>query len=480
MSLMRAPAPGQGGHRAERIAIQRAELTLEVDDVAKAAAAAAEIADARGGFAENQTVTDERTGWVSLRVPAERLDESLAALAGLGREKSRSVSSEDVTEQYLDLETRLRNARELRDRLRALLAKGDDGDGPRRRRDRARARADRDRVDGRAADAPEGPGRPRDRHGDPRAEAHPRAARLRGEGDRVGGRQALRDSLAALALAALLAARPPRRSPQASSSACSRTTRTVSRRTPRSTTRRAASRSSGRRRARTTSRSSRRTSAGTRSSSGAGDAWTVEQGNASRFVGTALCALLCDGAGLTLATALPREAILALASRPYEACSGWILGANDCLATKGFLHARILLGGEYEVHFVNTHLDAGRAPEDRAARAAELAQLRAYLEREAAGAALVLGGDLNLDAANAEDAALRDEFARALGLADTGAAAADGEPWTKLDYLYHRDGGAVVLELLEAGEAREFVDDAGAPLSDHPALFARLRARPAF
>jgi Domain of unknown function (DUF4349) len=122
--LMRAPAPGQGGYRAERIAIRRAELTLEVEDVAKAAAAAAQVAEARGGFAENQTVTDERTGWVSLRVPADRLDETLAALAALGHEKSRSVSSEDVTEQYLDLETRLRNARELRDRLRALLAKG--------------------------------------------------------------------------------------------------------------------------------------------------------------------------------------------------------------------------------------------------------------------------------------------------------------------------------------------------------------------
>lgn len=124
MAMMRAPDSEQGGYRAERIAIRRAELTLEVDDVAKAAAAAAQVAEARGGFAENQTVTDERTGWVSLRVPAERLDEALAALAALGREKSRSVSSQDVTEQYLDLETRLRNARELRDRLRALLAKG--------------------------------------------------------------------------------------------------------------------------------------------------------------------------------------------------------------------------------------------------------------------------------------------------------------------------------------------------------------------
>jgi endonuclease/exonuclease/phosphatase family metal-dependent hydrolase len=213
---------------------------------------------------------------------------------------------------------------------------------------------------------------------------------------------------------------------------------------------------------------------------GSDGAWTTLHGNASRFAGTALCALLCDGAGLTLAIPPSRAAIVALATRPYDACSGWILGANDCLATKGFQHARIVLGGEYEVHFVNTHLDAGRAPEDRDARRAELAQLRAYLEREAAGAALVLGGDLNLDAADAEDAALRDDFARALGLADTGAAAADGTPWTKLDYLFRRDGSAVVLELLEAGEASEFVDDAGAPLSDHPALFARLRARPPF
>jgi hypothetical protein len=208
--------------------------------------------------------------------------------------------------------------------------------------------------------------------------------------------------------------------------------------------------------------------------------WTVEQGNPSRFAGSSLCLLLCDGAGLTLATHLPREAIRGLTSRAYAACSGWILGANDCLATKGFMHARILLGGEYEVHVVNTHLDAGSAPEDRAARRAELAELRAYLEREAAGAPIVLGGDLNLNAANAADVAIRDEFAAALGLADTGAAAAPETGWERLDYLYRRDGSAVRLEVVEVGEAREFVDDAGAPLSDHPAIFARLRARPAF
>jgi endonuclease/exonuclease/phosphatase family metal-dependent hydrolase len=207
--------------------------------------------------------------------------------------------------------------------------------------------------------------------------------------------------------------------------------------------------------------------------------FVLERGNESRFRGSLFCALACDGSGLTFATRLPRSALVELDSVAYLACSGWVGGANDCLATKGFQHARLLLPGGLELHLVNTHLDAGRAPADRAARRTQLERLRRRLERTAAGAALVLGGDLNLDAADPRDAALRDEFARALGLADTGAAPAPGGPWRRLDYLYRRDGAAVLVQVLEAGEAREFSDGAR-PLSDHPALSVRLRVRPVF
>jgi endonuclease/exonuclease/phosphatase family metal-dependent hydrolase len=211
---------------------------------------------------------------------------------------------------------------------------------------------------------------------------------------------------------------------------------------------------------------------------GAHGLW-IQRGNPSRFRDSLLCRLLCEGSGLTFLTRLPRPWLVDLVNRPYPACSGWLGAGNDCFATKGFQHARLELGGDLEVDFVNTHLDAGRSAEDRAARRAQLESLRRYLEREAAGAPLVLGGDLNLDADDPADAALRDEFAAALGLVDSGAAAAPGSSWEHLDYLYHRDGSAVVVEVLEAGEAREFVDG-DAPLSDHPAIFARFRARPAF
>ena len=107
----------------QRIAIRTARLQLEVDHVAKAAEAAARIAAEAGGYVENTEAAGEESGSLALRVPAAQLDAALEALAKLGKEKSRSVASEDVTELYLDLETRLASARELRDRLRALLAR---------------------------------------------------------------------------------------------------------------------------------------------------------------------------------------------------------------------------------------------------------------------------------------------------------------------------------------------------------------------
>jgi endonuclease/exonuclease/phosphatase family metal-dependent hydrolase len=202
----------------------------------------------------------------------------------------------------------------------------------------------------------------------------------------------------------------------------------------------------------------------------------IARGNDSRFAGSWWCAILCPGSGLTLLSRLGEQGRTALANVAYRTCAGWLGGANDCWATKGFQHARLALPGERLVHLVNTHLDAGSGAEDRAARASQLEQLTAWIEAEIGDDALVLGGDLNLDAAQADDRRLRDAFVERLRLADSGARAAPGTPWRILDYIFVRSGGGHEIEVLEAGEEHSFVH-AGAPLSDHPALFARLRIR---
>ena len=93
------------------------------------------------------------------------------------------------------------------------------------------------------------------------------------------------------------------------------------------------------------------------------------------------------------------------------------------------------------------------------------------------GRSLVVAGDLNLHHDVSADRELLERFMSALGLADSGARPADAARWRRVDYVLYRSGGDVALELIEAGEALEFAHE-GKPLSDHPALFARLRLRP--
>jgi endonuclease/exonuclease/phosphatase (EEP) superfamily protein YafD len=181
-----------------------------------------------------------------------------------------------------------------------------------------------------------------------------------------------------------------------------------------------------------------------------------------------------EGSGLTTLARLPARVLVETEAEPYGVCSGWILGANDCLGDKGFLRTRIALPNGARVDFVNTHLDAGRGDDDRAARRAQLEILAERLRRASANVPLVVGGDLNLHHDDPLDRALLDGFAAALDLADSGARPAPGSGWGRIDYLLYRPGADVALEVLEAGMAAEFVHE-GAPLSDHPALWARLR-----
>lgn len=200
----------------------------------------------------------------------------------------------------------------------------------------------------------------------------------------------------------------------------------------------------------------------------------VRRGNPSR----APWCPVCNGAGLTLLSRLSPDALLTLDVQPYDICAGWLGGANDCFATKGFLRARLRLASGAVLDVVNTHLDAGRDDADREARRRQLAALAGSLAREVGDGALVVGGDFNLDADDAADAALLRAFAAELGLADSGARASAGSGFPALDYLLSRSGRDATLRVLEAGEDEGFRAD-GAALSDHPALFVRFEVAPA-
>ena len=167
---------------------------------------------------------------------------------------------------------------------------------------------------------------------------------------------------------------------------------------------------------------------------------------------------------------------LAQSSESLGACSGWLGGANDCFADKGFLRLRLELADGAAIDFWNLHLDAGGDDADREARAAQLARLAERMRALSADGPLVVAGDFNLEETNAADHALFASFVAGLALSDSGArSAADGRFARKhIDFILFRNGGGVALEPVEVGEAREFALGP-TPLSDHPALYARFR-----
>jgi hypothetical protein len=98
--------------------IYTANVTLAVFEALKGLDAVEKLALEHGGYLVRRT--DRQ---IVVRVPAEKFQDTLAAVSKLGDELHRDVSVQDVTAQFRDLETRLKNLVAVRDRLQGLLAK---------------------------------------------------------------------------------------------------------------------------------------------------------------------------------------------------------------------------------------------------------------------------------------------------------------------------------------------------------------------
>jgi hypothetical protein len=134
-SAMAAPPPApQAGPTApagavpvpaSRKIVRNGTLTLEVADLVNALASVRAETTAAGGYVTNESQgRDEyrvRQGSITCRIPAEKLDATLATLQALGKVQSVSVTADDITEQYFNLEIRLRNQQQLETRLLKLL-----------------------------------------------------------------------------------------------------------------------------------------------------------------------------------------------------------------------------------------------------------------------------------------------------------------------------------------------------------------------
>lgn len=175
------------------------------------------------------------------------------------------------------------------------------------------------------------------------------------------------------------------------------------------------------------------------------------------------------GDGLTTLSTYP---VVSEQRQTWRACNGYLFALNDCLGEKGFSVARIDLDGGRSIHVYNLHADAGTDEEDISARAEGFDQLAEFIDEHSKGAALIVGGDTNLDARDARDRTILGEFLRRTRLHD--ACPTSGCADRHIDRIFFRSSATVRLHVQGWRQDPAFVDNLGQALSDHPAIAVRF------
>jgi hypothetical protein len=114
----------------ERMIVRNGDMSLVVEDISQTVEDITQMSLAFGGYVVSSYIQgeeEEMRGWISFRVPDDKFETALAQLRDMAvRVESEQTSSQDVTEEYIDLQARLANAEATEQQYLALLDKAVD------------------------------------------------------------------------------------------------------------------------------------------------------------------------------------------------------------------------------------------------------------------------------------------------------------------------------------------------------------------
>jgi PKD repeat protein len=114
----------------DRMIVNNGNMTLIVEDIPDTLDEINRIAQSYNGYVVNSNnwKSGERIyGYISIRIPAGSFSDVMDIIAQLAVEVSaQSTSAQDVTEQYVDLTSRLSNLETTRDQLLAIMAEAEE------------------------------------------------------------------------------------------------------------------------------------------------------------------------------------------------------------------------------------------------------------------------------------------------------------------------------------------------------------------
>lgn len=114
LALLGAAAP-------DRYLIRNATLTIEADEPRAAVAAIQSAVRSADGYVSNLRESQDGLGGVhiglTVRVPEAALDAALAGMESLGKVLAKNIATQDVTDEFVDLDARIRNMKRAEERI---------------------------------------------------------------------------------------------------------------------------------------------------------------------------------------------------------------------------------------------------------------------------------------------------------------------------------------------------------------------------
>lgn len=108
----------------ERMVIKTGSISLHVKDVVETVKNIANYSNQKGGYVVNSYILKEGIApyaEITVRLPVKTFDAGLKDVSAMGELKNENVNGQDITEQYVDLESRLNNLKATEAQFLAIM-----------------------------------------------------------------------------------------------------------------------------------------------------------------------------------------------------------------------------------------------------------------------------------------------------------------------------------------------------------------------
>lgn len=109
----------------EKKLIKTGNINLEIENLSESILKVEEWISSYGGYISNSS-NSEKNAWFNIKIPSSKFDDAMNSACSLGKVLNHSENTEDVSEQYYDLASRLQNKKTMKSKLEGYLSNAKD------------------------------------------------------------------------------------------------------------------------------------------------------------------------------------------------------------------------------------------------------------------------------------------------------------------------------------------------------------------